>query len=71
MTISNKYKVPKRQWRKWSRVQRLIFNETYGYASRSQQAFNAHPETSKLRRRPWKTVCWNIAWVAAGCHVEL
>ena len=71
MTIRNQFKVTKRTWNKWSRQQRLVFNETYAYARRNQKVFNAFPGEIQLSKQGWETVCWNIAWTAAQCVVTL
>lgn len=71
MTIRNRFNVPKKQWKKWSRQQRVVFNETFAYAARNQRIFNAAPGELQLSAKGWKTVCWNIAFTAAGCVVDV
>lgn len=66
MNSSNRYKVPKRQWRKWSALARHVFNELYGSMSQNAWAFQAPSvEANPPNKRAWKTTCWNAAWVAA------
>lgn len=65
MDRHNRYKVPKRQWRKWCDLSRLTFNEVYGMMVLNQKLF-LHPETAKAPKKRWKTTCWNAAWTAAG-----
>lgn len=63
--MTNRYRVPKRQWRKWDEQARNVFNTLYGTMIADQDIYNAHPATVKLARAQWKTVAWNAAFIAA------
>lgn len=62
---SNRYKVPKRQWKRWSEAGRMVFNATYSAMTRNQLLFS-HPEAERIPTNRWRTICWNAAWIAAG-----
>lgn len=63
--VKNRFNVPKKQWDRWSRHARRVFNDVY-YSMRPtmQWAFH-HPEAQLLDRKHWQTTRWNAAWVAA------
>lgn len=61
---ANRYRVPKSQWRKWSKEQRRVFNYIHSAMIRSPQFFQ-HPEAASIPRDHWKTTAWNAAWEAA------
>lgn len=60
----NKYRVAKRQWAKWNKAARFVFNEVYGVMCGSQLLFK-HPDAAEEIPEQWKTTCWNAAWIAA------
>jgi hypothetical protein len=60
----NRYKVPQRQWRKWSEQERFVFNEIYGSTVKNQ-AILGHPQMDAISPAFWKTLCWNFAWLAS------
>lgn len=62
--MSNQYKVPKKQWAKWSEQARHVFNELYRTMIHNQGTF-MHPKDSHRPAAHWKTVCWNASWMAA------
>lgn len=63
--VSNKHKVPVRQWRKWSNHARRVFNAMY-YAMRPTRQFVfIHPKATPVTREQWQTTRWNAAWEAA------
>lgn len=64
MTIHNKYRVPAKQWRKWSAVARATFNRVYPFMLDNQHNVK-HPKAPTLTPAEWKTVSWNTAWIAA------
>ena len=66
---ANRYKVPQKQWRKWSDKAREVFNETYRTMVRNQWAF-LHPKAEAAPRAHWRTVAWNAAWIAADAVNE-
>ena len=60
----NAYKVPVRQWRKWSELARRVFNLHF-YELKENQAVLTHPKTQQISQREWRTQAWNAAWLAA------
>lgn len=62
--VSNKYGVPKKQWSKWSNTAKRMFNRMF-YEMRHQWVY-LHPDAPVLSREHWKTVRWNVAWIAAN-----
>lgn len=68
MAVSNRYKVPLRQWRKWSPTAKRLFNSVYSYMNRNQDMFQ-HPKAVVQTKVHWKTTAWNAAWIAA-CDLE-
>lgn len=62
--IRNQYRVPQKQWRKWTVKARETFNWLYGLMMDDPNLFN-HPKAIKMNPRHWKTVAWNSAWLAA------
>lgn len=62
---SNKNRVPKKQWLKWSEHARTIFNRVYEFMMENQEIMNHPNAVAALSYTEWKTVCWNSAWIAA------
>lgn len=62
--IKNKYRVPAKQWKRWSVEARSIFNKCYDFVMDNQELLS-HPGSPKLKPYHWKTLSWNMAWVAA------
>ncbi len=61
----NLYKVPKEQWKNWSKQAQKVFNSVYKWALPMQLSMH-HPKlVDELAPFAWKTLCWNFAWVAA------
>ena len=60
----NRYKVPVKQWRKWSRIARTVFNRVYNFAINNESLL-MHPKAPASKPVHWKTTAWNAAWVAA------
>lgn len=61
----NTYKVPVKQWRKWSRIARTVFNRVYNFAINNPELI-LHPQAVKTTKPAhWKTIAWNAAWIAA------
>lgn len=65
----NIYKVPVRQWRKWSELARLIFNEMF-FTLKENQSVLTHPKTQPISKREWRTQAWNSAWLAADAAMH-
>jgi hypothetical protein len=62
--ITNQFKVPQSQWRKWGDPARNAFNWLYDLMMNQPSLFN-HPKALKQEPKHWKTVAWNSAWLAA------
>lgn len=62
--VSNAYKVPVKQWRKWSELARRVFNLHF-YELKENQRVLTHPKTQPISQREWRTQAWNAAWLAA------
>jgi hypothetical protein len=62
--VPNTYKVPLRQWRKWSSTERFVFNAVFSAAIKNQVVLS-HPQMESVSARMWRTLCWNFAWIAA------
>lgn len=60
----NAYKVPVKQWRKWSELARRVFNLHF-YELKENQEILRHPKTQKISQKEWRTQAWNAAWLAA------
>lgn len=64
----NTFKVPLKQWRKWTPAARKVFNETYETMTDNQGLFQ-HPKTAAVPQAQWMTTAWNAAWIAADAVV--
>lgn len=64
--VSNKHKVPKRAWDKWTRDAQKLFNSVYESLRPSMQAVMHHPDASPLPMKHWQVLRWNVAWTAAA-----
>lgn len=62
--MQNKYKVPKRQWRKWSDAARGVFNHLYSSMIQSPWVFQT-PMMENVPIQAWRVTAWNASWVAA------
>ena len=63
--VTNKHKVPKKQWDSWSNEAKRVFNEMY-YSMRPRMQFAfLHPDAFAAPRSHWETTRWNAAWEAA------
>ena len=60
----NAYKVPIKQWRKWSELARRVFNLHF-YELKENQYILTHPRTPQVSKKEWRTQSWNAAWLAA------
>ncbi len=63
--VANKFKVPKKQWDKWSNQARSVFNKLYDAMRPTMQWVFSHPEMLPLPKEHWGTLRWNAAWEAA------
>lgn len=64
MNATNVNRVQQRQWRKWDKAARIVFNAVYRFM-RHNQALATHPDAAKVPLKHWRTTAWNAAWVAA------
>jgi hypothetical protein len=62
--MTNKYKVQKKKWRRWSEQAKGVFNSVYSAMITGQQ-YMTHPKTARVPRWQWRTTAWNAAWIAA------
>lgn len=62
---SNLYRVPLKQWRRWTPTAKQAFNEVYSAMVKNQGLF-LHPKQERLSRSHWQTTAWNAAWTAAN-----
>lgn len=62
--VQNRYRVPVKQWRKWSELARLSFNRSYSFIH-DNQSIIIHPKAKTAKPAEWKTIAWNAAWIAA------
>ena len=68
--MTNTYKVPLKQWRKWSEQARRVFNLVYNQLESYPDSFK-HPKAASIPEQHWATVAWNSAWVAADAVDEV
>jgi hypothetical protein len=63
----NPYKVPQKQWKKWSPHAQALFNNLYHDMLKSQWVFGP----SEIDKEAWQVISWNAAWSAASLLDEL
>lgn len=63
--VTNKYRVPKKQWDSWSNEAKRVFNTMYYNLRPSMQFAFIHPNWIACRKEYWETTRWNVAWEAA------
>lgn len=61
--VTNRYRVPAKQWNKWSRVSQRVFNTLY--EKMKNQSLFQHSDSVPLPKREWDVIRWNAAWEAA------
>lgn len=59
----NVNRVPNRAWRKWNNQARFVFNDMF-YVTECQQTL-MHPRACPHTDSQWRTIRWNMAWLAA------
>lgn len=64
MKIKNEFKVPSKQWKRWSEKAKKTFNEIYSFGVGDPSTM-AHPNMPKIKPFYFKTIAWNFAWLAA------
>ena len=62
--VRNPYRVPQKQWRRWSEQAKTVFNRTYKFMY-DNRAVMLHPKQPVPSPAHWKTTAWNAAWIAA------
>jgi hypothetical protein len=62
--VRNKYKVPLKQWKKWSLDSKLLFNLVYSQMVNNQFLYT-HPKGIINKQWAWRTTAYNAAWTAA------
>jgi len=62
----NMYRVPPRQWRKWSIVARGTFNKTFTTLRKDIDLYRPKP-AAPVSKKDNTTMAWNCAWLAADC----
>lgn len=67
--ITNRHKVPAKQWKRWSDHARHVFNAVF--AGMADQPLFLHPKATPAKREHWKTTRWNAAWTAADAADEI
>lgn len=68
--ISNKHKVPKKMWRRWSRQAKRTFNAMMYSMRPRMQPIVQHPDAPLLSRDHWHTIRWNTSCIAADAVDE-
>ena len=67
MNAKNVYRVPVKQWRQWSAGAHSMFNCVYSYVY-DNQPMMTHPAAPQINPAHWKTLSWDVAWIAADTH---
>lgn len=71
MNARNSYKVPLKQWRKWNKQARKVFNALYSHMIGSPWAFQSPAVVAmKLNKRQWNATAWNASWIAADAIMD-
>ena len=65
MKVPNRYRVPLKQWARWSQRAQDLFNALYSDMYDNQGLFQ-HPKAPEMKPVHWKTIAWNAGWVAAN-----
>ena len=65
--MKNLHKVPAKQWRKWSKKQRKLFNRVYEDIRNIGADLFLSPVTIQrnISDKEFKVIAWNAAWTAA------
>lgn len=63
--VKNRFKVPLKQWNKWSNHARRVFNTVHLSLRHSMQPLLVHPKAAIMHKEHWHTIRWNAAWLAA------
>lgn len=68
--VANPHKVPKAQWRKWSRTAQKTFNLMMQSLRPSMQWAFLHNGAKLMARKDWQVTRWNVSWEAASIAHE-
>jgi hypothetical protein len=63
--VHNKYKVPMKQWNKWSNLAKRVFNNMMETMRPQMQHAFLHPHAQLMKKLHWDTTRWNASWEAA------
>lgn len=63
--VTNRHKVPVKQWRRWSNHAKKVFNDVMQSMRPKMQWAFLHPKAKPMMKEHWQTVRWNAAWEAA------
>lgn len=58
----NRNNVPKKQWNKWSKKAKAVFNRVYSEMY-DATIFLDHKTPNK---KQWRITRWNVAWISAN-----
>lgn len=59
----NVYKVPAKQWNKWSVDAKVHFNNLFGGVAQAKDILIPHGKD--ISDKAWQVACWNICWLSA------
>ena len=62
--MRNRYRVPKKQWKKWNEQEKTMFVDLMDTMIWSPLLF-AHPKSPRIEPEYFRTVAWNASWMAA------
>lgn len=63
--VTNKHKVPRKMWVRWSRLAQKVFNQVYHEMRPRRQWVFLHPQAKPTSAALWQTTRWNAACTAA------
>jgi len=69
MATANTHRVPVKAWRKWTEHARSVFNDIYE-TYRDNQRLLTHPKADPVPPKHWKTIAWNMSWLAADAATQ-
>ncbi len=63
--VHNRFKVPLKQWNKWTNHAKNVFNKLYHEMRPSNQWAFSHPKMLPMPKEYWDVLRWNAAFTAA------
>lgn len=66
----NRFKVPMKQWRKWSLLQQTTFNTVFERMTTLGPSILAAPAQHDMDRREFEVLAWNTAWTVADTVLQ-